>query len=76
MTNIELLLELTLTLDRLIMAYVQFRFFSGYLEEPSRTRPVIGHLSSSSMGKRNTDITLHLPLQEPPTDQMNDRLRL
>ena len=57
------------------MAYVQFRFFGDYLEELSRALPVAGHLCHST-GRENTDVdTLRLPLQKPPTDQINNRPR-
>lgn len=54
------------------MAYVQFRFFSDYVEEPNRSRSLTEYFapvySTQSMEKLEMDTlrTHHLPLQEPP----------
>ena len=52
------------------MAYVQFRFFSDYLEEPDRMRSLSLYIASDyptrSAEKLDMD-TLRLPLQEPPS---------
>ena len=51
------------------MAYLQFRYFSGYVEELSRGRPFSQDFSlirsARSMDKLDTD-TIRLPLQKPP----------
>ncbi|KAF9652815.1 hypothetical protein BDM02DRAFT_3258344 [Thelephora ganbajun] len=64
--------QITLSLSiglALVMAYVQFRFFSDYLEEPSRAQPFSQYFSSinSSHSTEKLDMdTLRLPLQRPP----------
>jgi len=52
------------------MAYVQFRFFSEYIEEPGRPQSFVLNFASvrstQSTEKLEMD-TLRLPLQRPPT---------
>jgi len=64
----QILLSLSVAIA-LAMAYVQFLFFSNYVEEPSRTRPFTQYFASmyptQSAQKLDMD-TLRLPLQRPP----------
>lgn len=65
----QVLLSVSIALA-LATAYVQFRFFSEHIEEPSRPRPFILNFASirstQSSEKLEMD-TLRLPLQRPPT---------
>ena len=61
------------------MAYVQFLFFSSYIEEPSRARPFTQYFASmypiQSTQKLDMD-TLRLPLQRPPPTHPESRFSL
>jgi len=74
----QILLSLSIFLA-LALAYVQFRFFSYYVEEPSRVRPLTQYFASiyptEFTQKLDTD-TLRLPLQRPPATYSNSRFSL
>lgn len=74
----QIILSLSIALA-LAMAYVQVRFFSGYVEEPGRIRPFTEYISSvyppRSADKMDMD-TLRLPLQRPPATYSSNRFSL